>query len=408
MHDTSIPRILWLLPNTFLRMKIATILTVFLALGVTLTSCEQKEQAPPSMPTPQVPIIIVQAAQEPVTTNLPGRMEAFLQAEVRARVTGIIQDRCYQEGQNVKEGDLLFKIDPAPLEATVAGCEASLDRAKAILTDAQDKVERYSALVTKGAVSGREQTLALAEQAKSKADYDAAVAALEQAKLDLGYAQVTAPINGRVRRALVTKGALANKNEFTHLTTVEQIDPIYVRFSQPSTQHSKLRRAVLSGEWEGIPLDQIKVKIQLPNGDEYPLPGKILFSDMAVDPNTDTIEMRALFPNPDQELLPGAYVRVVFDKAVRKNVFTIPRDALMRTAQGAFVYVLSKDNTLEMRPVTADTLKEKFWLVTAGLNNGDRVVTGNTSRLQPGMPVIPHEATAAPADAAQQQKPGSH
>lgn len=388
--------------NPFHRMKIASILPVLFATGITLSSCRQEDQATPQMPPPEVTVVTVKGTQEPVTTNLPGRMEAFLQAEVRARVTGIIQERCYQEGQNVNEGDILFKIDPAPLQAALDGCQAALDRAKAILDDAKDKVDRYSALVTKGAVSGREHTLALAEQAKAKADYDAASAALEQAKLDLGYANVTAPINGRVRRALVTKGALANKNEFTHLTTVEQINPIYVRFSQPSTQHSKLRRAVLSGEWEGIPLDQVKVKLRLPDGDEYPLPGKILFSDMAVDPNTDTIEMRALFPNPDHELLPGAYVRVVFDKAIRKNVFSIPRDSLMRTSQGAFVYVVGQDDMLEVRPVTAETMKGKNWLITSGLKEGDRVVTGKLTMLRPGIKTIVRETSA------QSQQPDTH
>ena len=186
------------------------------------------------------------------------------------------------------------------------------------------------------------------------------------------------------------------------MTTVEQINPIYVRFSQPSTQHSKLRRAVLSGEWEGIPLDQVKVKLRLPDGDEYPLPGKILFSDMAVDPNTDTIEMRALFPNPDHELLPGAYVRVVFDKAIRKNVFSIPRDSLMRTSQGASVYVVGQDDMLEVRPVTAETMKGKNWLITSGLKEGDRVVTGKLTMLRPGIKTIVRETSA------QSQQPDTH
>ena len=155
-------------------------------------------------------------------------------------------------------------------------------------------------------------------------------ASLEQARLNLEYTRVEAPISGRVRRALVTEGAFANQNEFTHLTTIEQIDPIYVRFSQPASQYSSLRRAVVSGLWKGVPLGEIKVRLLLSNGEEYPHPGRIIFSDMAVDPNTDTIEMKALFPNPDSELLPGAYVRVVFDKAVRDNVFAIPRDAVIR------------------------------------------------------------------------------
>lgn len=161
---------------------------------------------------------------------------------MRARVTGIIQERFYQEGQNVKQGDLLFKIEPEPLQAALDECKAALDRAQAVLTDAQDKAKRYSALVSKGAVSGREHTQSVAEEARARAEYAAAKAALERARLDLEYTNVTAPISGRVRRALVTKGALVDQNGFTHLTTVEQIDPIYVRFSSPSSQRSRLRR----------------------------------------------------------------------------------------------------------------------------------------------------------------------
>ena len=178
----------------------------------------------------------VHGAQVPVTANLPGRMEAYLQAEVRARVTGIIQERCYQEGQTVRPGDLLFKIDPAPLQAVLDECKATVARAKAVLSDAEDKAARHSSLVAKGAVSIREHKQARAEEERARAEYAAAAASLEQARLNLEYTRVEAPISGRVRRALVTEGAFANQNEFTHLTTIEQIDPIYVRFSQPASQ----------------------------------------------------------------------------------------------------------------------------------------------------------------------------
>ena len=314
-------------------------------------------------------------------------MEAYLQAEVRARVTGIIQERCYQEGQTVRPGDLLFKIDPAPLQAVLDECKAAVARARAVLSDAEDKAARYSSLVAKGAVSIREHKQARAEEERARAEYAAAAASLEQARLNLEYTRVEAPISGRVRRALVTEGAFANQNEFTHLTTIEQIDPIYVRFSQPASQYSSLRRAVVSGLWKGVPLGEIKVRLLLSNGEEYPHSGRIIFSDMAVDPNTDTIEMRALFPNPDHELLPGAYVRVVFDRAVRDNVFAIPRDAVIRTAQGASVFVVGPDGVLETRPVRADTLNGREWLVSEGLRDGDRVAVSHMMSLRPGMKV---------------------
>lgn len=228
-------------------------------------SCQREGESQaaglPGETVPEVSVMTVRSTQVPVTANLPGRMEAYLQAEVRARVTGIIQERCYQEGQTVRPGDLLFKIDPAPLQAVLDECKAAVARARAVLSDAEDKAARYSSLVAKGAVSIREHKQARAEEERARAEYAAAAASLEQARLNLEYTRVEAPISGRVRRALVTEGAFANQNEFTHLTTIEQIDPIYVRFSQPASQYSSLRRAVVSGLWKGVPLGEIKVRL---------------------------------------------------------------------------------------------------------------------------------------------------
>ena len=199
--------------NLVCQMKSHFVFSLFLAAGPLLSSCRDdgSAQDPMMMPEPEVTVTTVRGEEIPVTSNLPGRMEAFLQAEVRARVTGIIQERFYQEGQNVKQGDLLFKIEPEPLQAALDECKAALDRAQAVLTDAQDKAKRYSALVSKGAVSGREHTQSVAEEARARAEYAAAKAALERARLDLEYTNVTAPISGRVRRALVTKGALVDQ-----------------------------------------------------------------------------------------------------------------------------------------------------------------------------------------------------
>lgn len=372
-------------------MKTTCLFFLCSALLAFLPSCRQEDETQgagsPGETVPEVSVLTVHSTQVPVTANLPGRLEAYLQAEVRARVTGIIQERCYEEGQTVRPGDLLFKIDPAPLQAVLDECQAAVARAKAVLADAEDKAARYSSLVAKGAVSVREYKQAKAEEDRARAEYAAAAASLEQARLNLEYTRVEAPISGRVRRALVTEGAFANQNEFTHLTTIEQIDPIYVRFSQPASHYSSLRRAVVSGLWKGVPIKEIKVRLLLSNGEEYPHPGRIIFSDMAVDPDTDTIEMKAQFPNPDAELLPGAYVRVVFDKAMRSNVFAIPRDAVIRTAQGASVFVAGPDGVLEVRPVKADTLNGREWLVSEGLKDGDKVVVSHIMSLRPGMKV---------------------
>lgn len=359
------------------------------------TSCNDKPAAQDAgaFATPEVEVLEASPGEAVTSVRIPGRMEPYLQAEVRARVTGIVLDRCYQEGQLVKEGDILFKIDSAPLQAAVDACKADVSRSEAVLKDARDKLAKYSVLVEGGGVSKREYNLALAGKEQAEAEYAAAEAKLEQAMQELGYATVTSPIGGRVRRALVTKGALCNKNELTHLTTVEQIDPIYVRFSAPSAELSKSRRSITSGEAEGIPFDKIRVKLILPDGREYPHEGKLFFSDMAVDPLTDTVEMRAEFPNKDLELLPGAYVRIAFDTAVQRNIYRIPRDAVMRTAQSAMVYIVGPGNKLEARPVETERLDGKNWIVTKGLKPGDKIVVSKTSYLMPGIPV----SIAAPA-----------
>ena len=203
-------------------MKTTSLLLLCTTLLAALSSCRQGDENPaagsPGEIVPEVAVLTVHGTQVPVTANLPGRMEAYLQAEVRARVTGIIQERCYQEGQTVRPGDLLFKIDPAPLQAVLDECKATVARAKAVLADAEDKAARYSSLVAKGAVSVREHKQAMAEEDRARAEYAAAAASLEQARLNLEYTRVEAPISGRVRRALVTEGAFANQNEFTHLT----------------------------------------------------------------------------------------------------------------------------------------------------------------------------------------------
>lgn len=366
-----------------------TLSALCLASLLIFPSCKEKEQQanPHAEGLREVDVITAVAENIPVKTRLPGRLEPYRQAEVRARVTGIVQKRCYEEGQALKEGDALFEIDPAPLQATLDGCEATLARADANLKDCEDKLTRYEALVLKGAVSKREHLLAGFLEAQARAERDSALAARERARLELGYAHVTSPIEGIARRALVTEGAYVTQNESTHLTTVEQINPIYIRFSQPVTELSALRRSVLAGELEGIALEDIKVELIMPDGRIYPQAGKLFFADRSVDPQTDTVEMRAEFPNPEMELLPGTYVRASFDSAIRKNIFRIPRDAVTRTSQGASVFVVNDKNIVEVRPVKTELLESKNWIITDGLKDGDRVITSKQSMLFPGTPV---------------------
>lgn len=359
-------------------------MTLFFA----IPSCrDEVPVAPEDVAPSSVSVVTVFPEDLPVWVNLPGRLEAYLQAEVRARVTGIILKRCYREGQFVREGDLLFLIDPAPYEAAVKLCEARVREAEVTWQDARDKSKRYAALVSSEAVSVRERNMTKAEEQRAHAAYEAALAELEQARINLGYTRVTSPITGRVRRALLTQGGYVSAEQATQLTTVEQTDPIYVRFSQTAAQHDSFQRLIASGAWLDKPLEKIRARLVMPDGSEYPHEGTIFFADAAVDPETDAIEMRAEFPNPEGKLLPGSFLRVAYERAIRKQVYLVPRDALQRTAEGAFLFIVGDGNTLQRRKVEAESLHGQQWIVTAGLHAGERVVTSRPNLLRDGQQV---------------------
>jgi multidrug efflux system membrane fusion protein len=352
-------------------------------------ACEKKTAEAPPPAKPEVVIAIAQRSAEPITTELPGRLEAFRQAEVRARVAGIVTARLYQEGQQVKKGTPLFRIDPAPLRAAFNMAAGQLASAKATHAAAADKLNRYKELLADKAVSEMEFTAAVAEEEQAKAAVLSAEASLESARLQLSYANVTAPIDGRARRAMVTEGALVGLDTPTPLTIVEQIDPIYVNFAQPAADVLDIRRGIAAGELERIPQSDVTVHIILPDGTEYDQPGKLLFSDLAVDPNTDTVTMRAVFPNPREELLPGTFVNVRMVRAVNKATVLVPRDALIRGLNTATVMVVNGQNKVEAVNVKADTIKGPNWLVTQGLKGGERIILSNPSRMVAGTEVNP-------------------
>ncbi|WP_323118176.1 MexX/AxyX family multidrug efflux RND transporter periplasmic adaptor subunit [Burkholderia alba] len=345
-------------------------------------------------------VVTVHTAPVPLSVELPGRLEAYRQAEVRARVAGIVTARPYQEGQEVKAGAVLFRIDPAPLQAARDAAEGALAKAQAALLAAADKRRRYDDLVRDRAVSERDQTEAVADERQARAAVTSAQADLARAKLQLGYATVTAPIDGRARRALVTEGALVGQDQATPLTTVEQLDPIYVNFSQPAADVDALRHAVRSGRAAGIAQQDIEVTLLRADGTPYSHKGKLLFADLAVDPATDTVAMRALFPNPDRDLLPGAYVRIALDRAIERNAILVPRDAVLRSADHAAVKVVGQDG--KIRDVTVETaqMKGAEWLITRGLQGGERVVVDNAAQFEAGAAVKAVErGAAAPAGA---------
>ncbi|WP_175745505.1 MexX/AxyX family multidrug efflux RND transporter periplasmic adaptor subunit [Burkholderia ambifaria] len=373
---------------------------VALAAMLAVAGCGKgdKDKAPEAIQNATV--VTVRPTAVPMTVELPGRLDAYRQAQVRARVAGIVTARTYEEGQEVKQGAVLFRIDPAPLKAARDAAQGALAKAQAAALAASDKRRRYDDLVRDHAVSERDHTEAVADDTRAKADVASAKAELARAQLQLDYATVTAPISGRARRALVTEGALVGQDQATPLTTVEQLDPIYVNFSQPAADVDALRRAVKSGHATGIAQHDVTVTLRRADGTAYPLKGKLLFSDLAVDPTTDTVAMRALFPNPERELLPGAYVRIALDAAVDQRAILVPRDALLRTAERTSVRVVGSNGKVKDVEVVADQMSGRDWRITRGLSGGERVIVDNSAQFAPDTAVKPVEQ-ASPTKAAQ-------
>ena len=372
-----------------------------LAATLLVTGCGKGEQDKAPEAIQHATVVTVRPTAVPMTVELPGRLDAYRQAQVRARVAGIVTARTYEEGQEVKQGAVLFRIDPAPLKAARDAAQGALAKAQAAALAASDKRRRYDDLVRDHAVSERDHTEAVADDAQAKAGVASAKAELARAQLQLDYATVTAPISGRARRALVTEGALVGQDQATPLTTVEQLDPIYVNFSQPAADVDALRRAVRSGRAMGIAQHDVTVRLLRADGTAYPLKGRLLFSDLAVDPTTDTVEMRALFPNPERELLPGAYVRIALDAAVDQRAILVPRDALLRTADRTSVRVVGANGKVKDVEVVADRMSGRDWRITRGLAGGERVIVDNAAQFAPDTAVKPVEQ-ATPTKAASQ------
>lgn len=365
-----------------------------------LAACSERAKDGKADAAPEAVVRTVERRAEPITTRQPGRLEAYRSADVRARAGGVILERRYQEGQTVARGDVLFRIDPQPLSAALDAARGALAKAQAEHDSARDKIERYRGLLDERAISAREDAEARAAEARTRAEVLAARAEVRRAELNLGYTRVVAPIAGRVRRAEVTEGALVGLDSPTLLTRVEQIDPIYVNFSQPAAEVYAMTRDLRAGKLQhGNEAAAPKVHVTLPDGREYALPGKLLFTDLAVDPGTDTIAMRALLPNPDGVLLPGAFVQVRMQGAVNPNVVRVPREALTRTTEGAVVRVVDAQGKVHDTQVRAEAIEGHDWLVTEGLKGGEKVIVQNVAQFSDGMQVrIKADAVAQPGN----------
>lgn len=362
------------------------------AVLLTLAGCGEKPPAGPphgAPPPAEVAIITVAPTRLALTTELPGRIEASRVAQVRARAAGIVLKRVFREGSEVKAGDVLFRIDPAPFKAIYDSTQATVAKAEANLAQASLKVQRYAPLVKTNAISKQEFDDVLTTQKQASADLASAKAARQIAGLNLGYATVTAPIAGRIGRAQVTEGALVGQGEVTPLATIQQIDPVYVTLTQSSTDLLKLQRAMSSGRLQSAGKGQAKVQLVTEDGKPYPQAGKLLFSDLSVDESTGAVSLRAEFANPDRLLLPGMYVRARLEQAIEEQAITVPQQAVQRGQQGASVLLVGADNKVIARPVKADTAQGNLWIVSEGLKAGERVIVEGFQKAKPGATVKP-------------------
>lgn len=371
------------------------------AVSLALTACHKEggQQQAPQQRATQVSVITVQPQDVTLTTTLPGRTTAYRVSEVRPQVSGILQRRLFKEGSEVRAGQPLYQIDPSTYKAT-------LDRAEASLTSAKLLADRYDKLIERHAISQQNRDDAYSAYLQAKAT-------LESARIDMNHTRITAPISGRIGRSSVTEGALVTASQATALATVQQLDPIYVDISQPSTSLLHLREELASGQIKQVGKDQAEVKLVMENGQTYGKAGKLQFSEVSVDEGTGAVTLRAVFPNPDHLLLPGMFVHASLDEGVRSNAILVPQKGITHDTTGqATALVVGEGNKAEQRILTLGRTVGNKWIVTSGLKVGDRVIVDGLMNLRPGTEVAPTPATdsdtpapaaSAPVAAASQQ-----
>ena len=381
--------------------------TPLLCLGLlALIACGKgKEQGPPQMPPPEVGVLQVQPQNSPLTRDLVGRLSAYRSADVRARVAGVLLKRTYEEGSKVKQGQLLFQIDPAPLKASLSAAQASLAQAHATSTNNKVTAQRVRELAPKGYVSKSDLDNALAAERSAAAAVQAARANVETARINLGYANVTSPIDGRAGQQQVTEGALVGSGDATLLTTVDQLDPLYVNFSMSVDSLEQMRRAQSSGNVTLADPDKASVQISMPDGSAYAEPGVLDFSDTTVNPATGSVNLRAKVPNPKQRLLPGMYVTLKADLGQQHKVFLIPQQALQRDTVGAYVMTIGADGKAVRKDVTTTDMTGGNWVISDGLAAGDQVVVSGLQNVKAGEPAKASPWHPAPAHSASAGNP---
>lgn len=373
-----------------------TLALLLAVLAAALSGCGQDHPAAGSAPEPEATVVTIQPRPTTLSTVLPGRTSALLVSEVRPQVGGIIQKRLFREGADVKAGEALYQIDPATYQAAFDSAKAALTKAEAAVEPARLKAERYADLVKTNGVSRQDNDDAQAAHKQYVAEVAAARAALETARINLGYTRITAPISGRIGRSSITPGALVTANQADALATVQQTDPVYVDVTQSTGDLLRLKRALAEGRLRKAGADGARVKLLFEDGSAYPLEGTLQFSDITVDANTSVVTLRALFPNPKQDLLPGLYVRAVLEEGVNERAILVPQAAVSRDSKGnPTVLLVNADNVVERRSITVDRVVGSDWLVRDGLAEGDRVIVEGLQKVRPGGKVRATEASAA-------------
>jgi membrane fusion protein (multidrug efflux system) len=378
--------------------------------AVLLAACGPKQSAPPRQ-TPEVGVVIVQPTAVPVVTELPGRTSAFLVAQVRARVDGIVLRREFTEGDQVKAGQRLYKIDPAPYIAALNSAKATLAKAQANLATTTAQANRYKVLVAANAVSKQDYDNAVAAEGQAAADVAAGKAAVDTAQINLGYTDVTSPVTGQIGISQVTPGAYVQASAATLMSTVQQLDPVYVDLTQSSLDGLKLRREVQEGRLKTTGPDAAKVSLILEDGRTYSERGKLQFTDVTVDQGTGSVTVRAIFKNADKVLLPGMFVRARIDEGVNDSALVVPQVGITHDQKGQpTALVVGDDNKVVLRQLVTSGTYGSNWVVESGLKAGDRVIVQGTDKARPGQQVkaVAAQLPATPAsDASAQGAPAA-
>src|SRR5258705_3690055 len=372
-----------------------------LSVALVVLGCVQAKQPPPSPRAPEVTVVTVHRQPVPVTTELPGRTSAYLVAQVRARVDGIVLRREFTEGADVKGGQRLYQIDPAPYRAALDRALAARQKAKANVAAMNAQAERYKILIGGNGVSRQEYDNAVAAQAQAAADVASGNAAVQIARINLGYTDVVSPISGRIGPSLVTQGAYVQASAATPMATVQQIDPVYVDLNQSSVEGLQFRRDVASGRLKLNGRGQAKVTLLLEDGTRYPETGALQFTDITVDPSTGSVTVRAIFPNPHQVLLPGMFVRARIDQGVDDTAMLVPQVGVTHNSLGqATALVVGPGDKRASRIIQATRTLGDQWVVQGGLDEGERVIVAGVQEAQQGILV---HAVESPVKTAQAQ-----